>query len=129
MDDVSVPQIAEESLAPEAPPVERRGLNQPWRGLVALAELIVAGLVLWAAFWCWSKADTTITLVLGDGTELRSTRSVGHWMAAAIALGTVSGVLVLDALRQVVLAVRARPLRARKGAKAVLSPPTNRPAE
>lgn len=103
--------IAEESLASEAPPVERRGLNQPWRGLVALAELIVAGLVLWAAFWCWSKAGYTITLVLGDGTELRSTRSVGHWMAAAIALGTVTGVLVLDALRQIVLAVRVRPPR------------------
>ena len=114
MDDVSA-QIAEESLAPEVPPVEPRGLNQPWRGLIALAELIVAGLVLWAAFWCWSKADNTITLVLGNGTELRSTRSVGHWMAAAIALGTVSGVLVLDALRQVVLAVRARPLRSRTG--------------
>jgi hypothetical protein len=110
VDDVSA-DIVEESLAPEAPPVERRGLNQPWRGLVALAELIVAGLVLWAAFWCWSKADNTITLVLGDGTELRSTRSVGHWMAAAIALGTVTGVLVLDALRQIVLAVRVRPPR------------------
>jgi hypothetical protein len=110
VDNVSA-QIAEESVAAEAVPVERRGLNQPWRGLVALAELIAAGLVLWAAFWCWSKANNTITLVLGDGTELRSTRSVGHWMAAAIALGSVTGVLVLDALRQIVLAVRVRPRR------------------
>ena len=105
--------IAEESAAPETPAPPRRGLNQPWRGLVALAELAAAGLVLWAAFWCWSKADNTITLVLGDGTRLESTRSVGALMAAAIALGTVSGVLVLDALRQIVLAVRARPLRDR----------------
>lgn len=105
-------QVAEETIEPESTPAPRRGLNQPWRGLVALGELVAAGLVLWAAFWCWSKADDTITLVLGDGTMLRSTRSVGHWMAAAIALGTISGVLVLDALRQVVLAVRARPLRA-----------------
>ena len=107
-------EITEEPLAPEVPPAPPRGLNQPWRGLVALAELVAAGLVLWAAFWCWSKADSTVTLVLGDGTELKSTRSIGHWMAAAIALGTVSAVLVLDALRQIVLAVRARPLRNRE---------------
>jgi hypothetical protein len=111
VDDVSELQIADEFVAAEPEPVQSRGLNQPWRGLVALAELIVAGLVLWAAFWCWSRAGSTITLVLGDGTELRSTRSVGHWMAAAIALGSVTGVLVLDALRQIVLAVRVRPRR------------------
>lgn len=114
MKDVTAPEVAEEPLFPDAPPVERRGLNQPWRGLVALAELVVAALVLWAAFWCWDRADNTITLVLGDGTELKSVRTVGHWMAAGIALGTVSGVLVLDAVRQVVLAVRARPRRTRK---------------
>ena len=108
-------QVAEESVEPHAPPpARRRGLHQPWRGLVALGEVVAAALVLWAAFWCWDRANDTITLVLGDGTVLRSTRSLGHWMAAAIALGTISGVLVLDALRQVVLAVRARPLRARK---------------
>src|SRR5919197_6021490 len=105
--------VAEEEAVPETPPVDRRGLNQPWRGLVAFGELVAAALVLWAAFWCWSKADSTIVLVLGDGTRLESTRSLGHWMAAAIGLGTVSGVLVLDAVRQTVLAVRTRPKRAK----------------
>lgn len=103
--------VAEEAEVPEVPAVEPRGLNQPWRGLVAFGELVAAALVLWAAFWCWSKADNTITLVLGDGTRLESVRSHGHWMAAAIGLGTVTGVLVLDALRQTMLAVRARPKR------------------
>ena len=107
-------ETAEETTVPEAPPVERRGLNQPWRGLVALGELVAAALVLWAAFWCWSKSDNTIVLVLGDGTRLVSTRSLGYWMAASIGLGTVSGVLVVDAVRQIVLAVRARPLHPKK---------------
>jgi hypothetical protein len=109
-DDVSA-DVAEEAQVPEAPAVEPFGLNQPWRGLVAAGELVAAALVLWAAFWLWSKADNTVTLVLGDGTRLESTRTSGHWMAAAIALGTVSGVLVLDALRQTILAIRARPKR------------------
>ena len=103
--------VAEEAEAPQVPNIEPRGLNQPWRGLVALGEVVAATLVLWAAFWCWSKADHTITLVLGNGSKIELTRSYGHWMAAAIGLGTVSGVLVLDALRQTVLAIRARPKR------------------
>lgn len=107
-------QTAEEAAAPEAPPAPRRGLNQPWRALVALGELIAAALVLWAAYWLWSKSTEPVTLVLRDGTRLESTRSLGHWMAAAIGLGTVCGVLVLDALRQIVLAIRARPLRPKK---------------
>jgi hypothetical protein len=37
-------------------------------------------------------------------------------MGAAILLGTVAALLVLDAVRQVVLAVRARPRRKRKHA-------------
>jgi hypothetical protein len=114
VDDVTAAETTEETLAPQTPPERRRGLNQPWRGLVALGELAGAGLVLWLAFWCWSKSRDTITLVLGDGTQLVSTRSLGHWMAAAIALGTVAGVLALDAVRQIVLAVRARPRRPKK---------------
>jgi hypothetical protein len=42
---------------------------------------------------------------------LESTRWSGSWMSLAILLGTVAGVLVLDAVRQLLLAVRARPSR------------------
>jgi hypothetical protein len=46
--------------------------------------------------------------VLDNGNRLQSTRYLGYWAAAAIVLGAVAGVLVLDALRQLVLAVRIR---------------------
>jgi hypothetical protein len=98
-------QIAEESATDVLPP-EPGGLHKPWRALVALAELIGAGFAVWGAFLLWPRGVATITLVLDDGTQLVSTRYFGNWMAAAIGLGTVAGLLVLDVLRQTILAVR-----------------------
>jgi hypothetical protein len=104
---VTASEVTEESAA-AVPPATRGSLHEPWRALVALAELLVAGGAIWLAFWCWSRGVVAVTTVLGDGTRLESTNYVGHWQAAAIALGTVAAVLVLDALRQIVLAVRVR---------------------
>jgi hypothetical protein len=106
---VTTAEMAEQPLV--VPP--RRGrLNQPWRALIALAELVVAGAALWAAYWCWPRGIATITLQLDNGTQLVSHRYFGDWLALAIALGTIAALLALDALRQVVLAVKARPRRA-----------------
>jgi hypothetical protein len=91
-----------------APPA-RTGLHRPWRALVALAELIGAGVAVWGAFACWDRGISPVVLVLSDGTRLESVRHHGGWLALAILLGTTAAVLVLDAIRQVVLAVRARP--------------------
>lgn len=112
---MSTPEVAEDEPAP-VKPAERGALHKPWRALVAVAELLVAGAAIWLGFWCWSHGVLTITTVLPDGTRFESTDYVGHWLAAAIVLGTVAAVLVLDALRQVVLAVRAGPLHTRKHA-------------
>lgn len=110
---VSAP-VAEEPAV--VPPPPRSGLHQPWRALVALLELIVAGGGVWAAYWAWPRGVATISLALDDGTTLVSTRYFGNWMALAILLGTVAALLVLDAARQLVLAVRVRPRSPRKHA-------------
>jgi hypothetical protein len=115
LNDVSAPPIADESAPETVPSPPRPGrLHKPWRALVALAELVGAGAAVWAAFACWDRGVRPVVLVLADGTRLEAVRNHGGWLALAILLGTAAAVLVLDASRQVVLAVRARPRRQRK---------------
>lgn len=97
----------DELVAP--PPTETGSLNKPWRAFVALAELVVAGIAVWFAFDFWPRGIAKIVEHYPNGIVLESTRWVGSWMALAILLGTVAAVLVVDAVRQVALAVRARP--------------------
>lgn len=104
----------EELVAP--PPTEPGRLNKPWRALVALVELILAGVAVWFAFVLWPHGVATIHERLSNGMVLESTRWVGSYIAGAIGLGTLAAVFVVDAVRQLVLAVRARPKR-RKAAE------------
>ena len=99
----------DELVAP--PPTESGRLNKPWRAFVALAELVVAAVAVWFAFDVWPRGIAKIVEHYPDGIVLESTRWSGSWMALAILLGTVAAVLVVDAVRQVALAVRARPKR------------------
>ena len=99
----------DELVAP--PPTEPGSLNEPWRALVALAELVLAGVAVWFAFDLWPRGIAKIVEHYPDGIVLESTRWVGSWMSLAILLGTVAAVLVVDAVRQVALAARARPRR------------------
>lgn len=108
---MTAPQATEQLVAP--PPTGPGGLHRPMRALVALAEVLAAGFAVWGALWAWPQGFATIATVISDGSTLESQRVYGNWLAAAIAFGTVAAVLVLDALRQVLLAVRARPGRTR----------------
>ena len=101
----------DELVAP--PPTEPGALNKPWRAFVALAELVVAGVAVWFAFDFWPRGIAKIVERYPDGIVLESSRWIGSWMAFAILLGTVAAVLVVDAVRQAVLAARARPKRGR----------------
>lgn len=101
----------DELVAP--PPTEPARLNKPGRAIIALAELVVAGVAVWFAFDFWPRGVAKIVEHYPDGIVLESTRWVGSWMALAILLGTVAAVLVVDAVRQIVLAARARPKRGR----------------
>jgi hypothetical protein len=109
---VSTPQATDELVAP--PATESGRLHRPGRAVVALAELVAAGLAVWGAFWAWPKGFATISTAVTDGVELDSQRVYGNWLAIAILFGTVAAVLVLDALRQTVLAVRARPRKPKR---------------
>lgn len=100
---------SEELVVP--PPTEQEPLHKPWRALVALGELIFAAVALWLAFDFWPRGIARIVEHYPNGITLESTRWVGSWMGLAILLGTVAALLVLDAVRQAVLAVRARPKR------------------
>jgi hypothetical protein len=91
--------------AADGPP----GLNQPWRGFVAAGEVVLAVVAVVFGVVCWHKGITTMVTPLGNGAPpLRSTIFLGNWMAAGIGLVVVASFLVLDALRQVLLAVRTR---------------------
>jgi hypothetical protein len=90
----------------EQPPAR---LNQPWRGFVALGEAIVAVVAVVVAIQLWNRGVTTMVTPLGAGQPaLKSTIFYANWMAAAIGLVTIAAFLVLDGLRQTLLAIRTR---------------------
>lgn len=111
---MTAPQATDEVVAP--PPTEPARLHRPVRAVVALVELVVAGLAVWGAFWAWPQAFVTISTPITDGVVLDSQRVFGNWIATAVGFGTLAALLVVDAVRQLLLAVRTRPRRARKGA-------------
>ncbi|MFB9726460.1 hypothetical protein [Haloechinothrix salitolerans] len=93
-------------------------LNQPVRALVAVAEVALAGVAVWLAFRLWSHGITEIQTSIGEGRTVTLTRYHGDAIAAAIGLGTLASLFLLDAVRQCVLAVRARPVRAKQKKRA-----------
>lgn len=111
---MTAPQATDEVVAP--PPTEPARLHRPGRAIIALVELVLAGLAVWAAFWAWPQAFATITETITEGVVRDSQRIYGNWIAAAVGFGTVAALLVVDAVRQTLLAVRIRPRRKKKGA-------------
>jgi hypothetical protein len=84
-------------------------LNQPWRGLVALGEAILAAIAVVVAIQLWGRGVTTMVTPLGAGQPpLTSTIFYANWMAGSIGLVTVAAFLALDGLRQILLAIRTR---------------------
>lgn len=110
---MSSPKVADEDVVFTVAP-QRGALNRPWRALVSGGELVVAGLALWAAYLCWPLGVADVVQTSSDGRRVVTTQYYGSWLAVAVALGTICAVLVVDAVRQLVLAVRTRPKRARK---------------
>jgi hypothetical protein len=87
----------------------RPGLNEPWRGLVALGELVLAAAAVLVGVLCWHRGIVRIDTPVGGGQPpLVSTVFYGNWMGGAVGLVTVGAFLVLDAVRETLLALRTR---------------------
>ena len=98
--------VAEKPEKPERP--EPQGLNQPWRGWVAAAEVVLAAAAVVVGILCWHRGFNQIVTPIAGRSPLVSTVLYGNWAAGAIGLVVLGGFLVLDALRQTFLAVRTR---------------------
>lgn len=105
---IDLPQPTGAELWPpeEAGPTDR--LHKPWRALVAVVEAVLAVAAGWAAYLLWHGGSATVVTRTDDGAILESHRYFGGMLAAAIGLGTVAAILLVDAVRQLSLAVRAR---------------------
>ncbi|MQA60798.1 MAG: hypothetical protein GEU86_04745 [Actinophytocola sp.] len=101
----------------DAPAEAPSALHRPWRAAVALGELVLAGVVVWFAFRLWSGGITDITLPRSSGGEVTLTRYRGDLIAGAIGLGALASLLMLDAVRQLLLAIRVRRSRKRDAAR------------
>ncbi|MEB3370316.1 hypothetical protein [Saccharopolyspora mangrovi] len=88
---------------------ERAGgrLNQPWRAAVAGIELGASVALVLLAWWAWSRGMVTIYLPGPRGAVDVVTRSIGSWLTGSVIEATLAGLLLIDALRQVVLSIRA----------------------
>lgn len=88
---------------------ERSGgrLNQPWRAAVAGLELVAAVALALLAWWAWDQGTVTIYLPGPGGAVDVVTRTLGNWLSGAVVAATFAGLLLIDALRQAALAIRA----------------------
>ncbi|GGM69851.1 hypothetical protein GCM10012275_45470 [Longimycelium tulufanense] len=90
-------------------------LHQPWRAYVAVAELVLAALLVAAAVWAWRRGMVVVEFPpFRDGeAPQRVVRYLGQWLASGVGLGLLAGVALLDAIRQLVLSSRVRGRRRR----------------
>jgi hypothetical protein len=110
---IDLPQPTGAELWPPDEPGTRARLHKPWRTLVAVVEVVLAVLAGWVAYACWHGATATVVTRTDDGAVLESHRYFGGLLAAAIGLGTLAAILLVDAVRQLSLAVRARNRKAK----------------
>lgn len=85
-------------------------LRRMQRGVVAALELPAVAALAVLAVWAWRRASIPMRLPEFDNPAIPDTtgRLSGPWAAFAVLAATVAGLFVLDGVRQVVLASRAR---------------------
>jgi hypothetical protein len=105
---IDLPQPTGAELWPPEEAAPRARLHKPWRTLVAVGEFVLAVAAGWTAYALWRGGAVTVVTHTEDGAALESHRYFGGLLAAAIGLGTVAAILLVDAVRQLSLAVRAR---------------------
>lgn len=95
-------------------PEPRGGLAQPWRAVVAAVELVLAVALVVAAWWLWDRSQLVVEVPGATGLPMHSTRIFGDRAALGIAAPTLAAVLLVDAVRQLMLAWAVRRSRARR---------------
>jgi hypothetical protein len=104
---VTVHALTDEA-EPAPPPDSASQLHQPKRALIAAVEVVLIVLLAFAAHWCWQRGIQRFSYPIEGRPPLVATRYHGNWIGGSIALATVAGVLLLDAIRQILLAGRTR---------------------
>ncbi|HEX2290156.1 MAG TPA: hypothetical protein VHH53_08175 [Pseudonocardiaceae bacterium] len=79
------------------------------RVLVTVAEVLVICVLVWLTWWCWHRG---VIITEHNGVTLR--RIEGRWWAAATGAATLAGILVLDALRQMMSGALRAPASVRE---------------
>ncbi|NKE61587.1 hypothetical protein FXN61_34440 [Lentzea sp. PSKA42] len=97
---------------PDAVPPAGPSLHQPKRWLIAAGEVVAIVLLVIAAVWCWNRGVVRLAYPIDGREPLISTRYHGNWLGTAAGAMTLAVLLGLDAVRQVVLALRTRPQKA-----------------
>ncbi len=102
------------AFPPDPQPAEQTGpaLHQPRRALIAAGEVVAVVALALVAVWAWNRGITKLAYPIDGREPLISTRYHGNWLGTAVAAVTVAAILLLDAVRQVVLAARTRPGKA-----------------
>lgn len=105
---IDLPQPTGAELWPPEEPGPEARLHKPWRALIAVAEVLLAVVAVWGAFALWRVGIVTVVTTADDGAVLESRRVFSGFLAGAIGLGTLAAILLVDSVRQVMLALRAR---------------------
>lgn len=88
------------------------GLNRPYRWLIAGVELVLTVALVVTAVLLWRDVNYEIAYTAESGRELVSTRMRGDLAGACIGLCLIAAFVLLDAIRQAVLAMNAGHRRA-----------------
>ncbi|WP_439662006.1 hypothetical protein ACSHWB_11360 [Lentzea sp. HUAS TT2] len=97
---------------PEQAPPAGPSLHQPRRWLIAAGEAVAIVVLVIVAVWCWNRGIVRLEYPIEGRETLVSARYHGNWLGTAVGAATLALLLALDAVRQIMLAVRARPQKA-----------------
>lgn len=110
--DTTAPDVDSDDVVEDTPAHEAPGLHQPKRALIAAGEVVAVVVLGFVAVWCWNRGITYLAYPIEGREPLISTRYHGNWLGTSVLCVTVAVVLLLDVVRQLVLAARTRPRKA-----------------